>query len=229
MPDLSAVAPSLAIGVLLVFMLWFAIGTQVNIRRGNAVLRWLQGGLPVLAPRTTLRWLGSSVAELTLVDLSPPFGAVQVMVVLEPRDVSVLWAWARARGRRDFMIVRANLRRAPRVEFDAIASSAWASDIVEERIRDRLQGPSDWQRDRWVTGTNQDVAAAVAPGIEVTVARRAWAALERTGVSVWRLSVQQTVPHLELHVLPPARNADAGQFARAVRDLAAEARGPESR
>src|SRR5436190_18561166 len=64
MPPLEALGPSIGIGLVLLVMLWFALGTQRNIRKGNAVLAWLQGGLPILGRRTTVRWLGSSAVEL---------------------------------------------------------------------------------------------------------------------------------------------------------------------
>ncbi|MGH2667639.1 MAG: hypothetical protein ACRDH5_00695, partial [bacterium] len=62
--SLPAASTALAVVLLLVVMLWFTWGTQHNISRGNQLLRWLQDGLPLLGRRTTLRWLGSSAAEL---------------------------------------------------------------------------------------------------------------------------------------------------------------------
>ena len=73
MPPLEAFGPSIAIGLILFVMLWFALGTQRNIRIGNDLLRWLQRGLPLLGRRTTLRWLGSSAVELRIVEPAEPF------------------------------------------------------------------------------------------------------------------------------------------------------------
>ncbi len=61
--DPSRYQPWLILALALV-MGWFAVGIIWNIRRGNAVLRWLQTGLPRLGERTTLRWLGSSVVAM---------------------------------------------------------------------------------------------------------------------------------------------------------------------
>src|SRR5512143_1159603 len=44
---------------------WFAWGTIANVRKGRELMRWMQGGLPALGERTTVRWLGSSVVEMT--------------------------------------------------------------------------------------------------------------------------------------------------------------------
>src|SRR5215211_2091124 len=111
--------PAVLLIALLIVMLWFAFGTQRNIKRGNAVLRWLQTGLPTLGRRTTLRWLGSSAAELKLRQARDPFRQAEIVVVLEPRDVSVLWAWGRAHNRRDFLILRGELVRPPAFELEA--------------------------------------------------------------------------------------------------------------
>ena len=86
--------------VVLVFLGWFALGTQANVRRGNRLLRWLQDGMSLLGEKTTLRWLGSSGVELKVQEPIAPFRWAQVFVVLEPRDVPFLWWLSRRRGRR---------------------------------------------------------------------------------------------------------------------------------
>jgi hypothetical protein len=106
---------------------WFALGTIVNIRRGNQLLRWAQDGLPLLGDRTTLRWLGSSAVELKVQSALGPFRSAVVFIVLEPRDLPVLWWLFRARGRHDLLIVRGELHRAPRVELEALDLLAWST------------------------------------------------------------------------------------------------------
>src|SRR2546426_639995 len=99
---------------------WFALGTLLNIRRGNRLLRWFQPGMTLLGERTTLRWLGSSGVELKVQHALPPLKSAEVFVLLEPRDLPLLWWLFRARGRRDLLIVRAELRTAPRFELEAL-------------------------------------------------------------------------------------------------------------
>lgn len=213
MPDLEALVPSLAIAALLVFMLWFVAGTQGNIRRGNRLLHWLQDGLPLLGTRTTLRWLGSSAAELTIVDPSHPFREAQVLVVLEPRDVGLLWAYGHARGRRDFLIVRASLRRAPRFELEIGDRRGWTGRLDPERL---VEG--GWSRVDWLAPERE---ALVRPGADEALARRAWDRFEAASGGVWRLSVHQTVPHLEVHVRPPdTATVSSEEFIATVRELA---------
>ena len=99
-------SPNLLVFILVVVFVvgWFAIGTQYNVRKGHQAMRWLQEGLPVIGEKTTLRWLGSSVVELKIQEAKPPFSHAEVLFVLEPRDVSIIWAFARLRGRRDATI-----------------------------------------------------------------------------------------------------------------------------
>jgi hypothetical protein len=210
MPDLSPYLGGAAVAVIAVFLVWFALGTQRNIRIGNDVLRWLQDGLPVLGPRTTLRWLGSSVVELKIAEASEPFRDATILVVLEPRDIGFLWAWARLRGRRDFVIVRANLREPPRIDVDAWDARAWTG---------RPAGAAEDGRPIAWPGTQ--VEARVAGDGDPAAIRTTWSALARATPGVWRLSVQPVVPHIEAHLLvPDRRGASSRGVLEPIRDLA---------
>ncbi|HEV8489144.1 MAG TPA: hypothetical protein VGQ58_05100 [Candidatus Limnocylindrales bacterium] len=210
MPPLEAFGPSIAIGLILLVMLWFALGTQRNIGKGNELLRWLQTGLPMLGRRTTMRWLGSSAVELGIANAEPPFRDATVVVVLEPRDVSLLWAYARSRGRRDFLIVRANLRRAPRFSMDVGDPRGWTGRPDA--------GEAGWRTLAWPDGC----IAIAGPGADEATVRSAWDRLGRASEGVWRLTIQPVVPHLEVHLRPPAtREVASDRILGPIRDLAA--------
>jgi hypothetical protein len=110
----------------LVVLGWFAIGTHLNVRKGHAVLRWLQDGMPLLGERSTLRWLGSSGVELKVHRALAPLESAEVFLVLEPRDIPVLWWLFRMRGRRDLLILRGSLRAPPPFELEAFDPRAWS-------------------------------------------------------------------------------------------------------
>jgi hypothetical protein len=214
--DLTGIGSSLLVVAIGVFMLWFALGTQRNIRKGNDLLKWLQRGLPQLGRKTTLRWIGSSAVQLDIVKAHKPFDSAQIVVVLEPRDVGFLWLWARARNRRDFMILRADLDRSPAFEVEAGDPSGWTGG---DRLR-KLDAAA-WQRDAW---EEQNVGVAHTPGIDVAPIREAWERLTEITGGVWRLSVRQRPPHLEIHVMPPDTSTTrAEDLFSAFRDLAAKA------
>jgi hypothetical protein len=215
MPDPSAFGPALLIVLLLLVMGAFTIGTQRNISRGNRLLAWLQDGLPALGPRTTMRWLGSSVAELRIAEARPPYREAVVMVVLEPRDLGALWAMSRARGRRDFIVLRLSMRRAPRWEADLIDPAAWTAG--HQRMDDTVLE----DRDSWTDASGRPIRIADDGRSDVEALRKHWDALAEDSGGAWRISVRSTVPHLEIHLLPPdPERASARRLFAAVGALA---------
>lgn len=193
---------------------WFAVGVVWNIRRGNAVLRWMQGGLPRLGEKTTLRWLGSSAVELSIARAKSPFRRVDLLLVMEPRDVLWFWLLARLRGRRDMLIVRGQLMSAPRFEFDLLSPGSWSERETAGRgeVRQWESEPLDEANFRAPAAT-RSLSRQIAPGALAT-ARRVWPI-------IWRLSSRREFPQLELHVpLPYPRRTDATQFFDALRALA---------
>src|SRR5919106_224591 len=216
MPDPSAFVPALLIVLLAVVMVWFAFGTQRNIARGNRMLAWLQEGLPALGPRTTLRWLGSSVAELRITDPRSPYRDAVVMMVLEPRDLGALWAVARSRGRRDFIVLRLSLVRAPRWEADLIDPAAWTA------AHRRLDDSELESREPWTDASGRAVRVADDGRADLEALRVHWNRLGGHTRGAWRVSVRSTVPHLEIHLLPPDPDrADARALFTEVGALAA--------
>ena len=215
MPDLSAFGGSLAVALLVAVMLWFALGTQRNIRRGNVLLGWLQDGLPLLGERTTLRWLGSSVVELQISRPEAPFREAQLLVVLEPRDLGALWAFAHRRGRRDFLILRVRLVRAPRFSADLADPTSWTMGDVRHRWAGEGLAPS-WSG----TWDGTMIEARHDATVNLDELRAWWEQLASVSGGVWRISVSPTVPHLELHLLPPAGDISSLRLMGAVREVA---------
>ncbi len=165
---------------------WFAAGTHYNVRKGEDVLRWLQQGLPQIGEKATLRWLGSSLVELKVQRAKPPFREAEVLVVLEPRDVALLWWIARLRGRRDLLIVRGALQRVPRVELEASDPKCWALGGPDRRIRSDAWSAQSVPPLTVHSPANFSSAAAVVND-----------ALDHRFPPV-RLSVRRTAPNLEV-------------------------------
>jgi len=197
MPDPSALIPAVLLALMTLVLLWFTLGTQRNIGRGNRLLRWLQDGLPALGPKTTLRWLGSSVAELQIAQPRHPYREALVMVVLEPRDLGALWAVARSRGRRDFLILRLSLIRAPLGSADLVDPRAWTAGD-----RRSQEAPLEL-RESWTDAAGQPVELHHDGNADLAALRAHWDRLAECSSGMWRLSVRPTVPHLEIHLLAP--------------------------
>jgi hypothetical protein len=194
---------------------WFAAGTIWNVRRGRELLRWMQGGLPLLGGRTTVRWFGSTAVEMVIRDGKAPFTGATLVIFLEPRDMPWMWALGRLRGRRDTLIVRGVLRRPPVIEVEALDPVSWSGRDALPRV------PPDWPVRQAALPGGLAVHHANAAALERADALLAQA--ERAGLAVKRLSVRRTEPHLQLHVLLPDRRQPARDFFEAVRAVAERA------
>jgi hypothetical protein len=204
--------------IALVVLGWFIAGTLFNIHRGRELLRWMQGGLPLLGERTTLRWLGSTAVELTIAKAREPFAQVTVIAFFEPRDLPWMWALSRAGGRRDTLIVRGHLRAAPALELEALDLRSWSG-------KDRRGAASGEGWSLSEPGGPGELSVFHGSPAALRLAQKLldWAARER--LLVRRLSVRSAGPHFELHLALPARGEQAGAFFEAIRSLAQGAHG----
>ena len=191
---------------------WFAGGTIWNVRRGKALMRWMQGGLPLVGERTTMRWLGTTAVELVIRKALPPFQQVAVVVFLEPRDSPWMWALGRRAGRRDTLILRAQLRSTPRADIEALDRSSWSG---RDALRSLRSG--DWSVREPASATELTVYYKT-PGA-LARADALVSQASRAGLTVRRLCVRRTEPHLQLHLAPPPPPVSAAEFFQAIRAL----------
>lgn len=198
----------------LVIMGWFAFGVIYNLRRGDKLLRWLQIGLPRIGERTTFRWLGSSVAELVIAKAKNPFRRLETLVVLAPRDVPWMWLWARLRGRRDTLILRAHLAVAPRIDLELADPASWTGRMAL----------SDVAKRSWESRPYENGLQLMAPAGLLNLAGSTLAGLnaqvELLAPKFWRLSLRKDAPHLEIHIPFPDVQADARQWFEVLQRVA---------
>jgi hypothetical protein len=194
---------------------WFAAGTIWNVRKGRETMRWMQGGgsddgLRVLGERTTVRWLGSTAVELVIDQGKAQFAKVTVVIFLEPRDLP-WWPLSRLRGRRDTLIVRGVLRRAPTLELEALDPRSWSGRDALARV------PREWPvRGGDIVVHHENVAALAQADALLRIAQHA-------GMKVGRLSVRRSEPNFQLHVRLPDSGQPAHDFFEAVHKLAERA------
>src|SRR5918912_1009386 len=110
----------------IVVMGWFAFGVVYNLRRGDAILKWMQAGLPGIGQKTTFRWLGTSVAELVIAHAKKPFRRLETLLVFKPRDVFWMTIAAYFQGRQDIVIFRAQLVLAPITDLELVDPKSWS-------------------------------------------------------------------------------------------------------
>lgn len=199
--------------LVIVVMGWFAFGILFNLRRGDAFAKWLQRGLPRLGERTTFRWLGTSVVEMVIAHGRKPFHRLETLIVLSPRDVPWLWLASFLQGRRDTLILRAQLNTPPRVDFDLADPTSWTGRMALQQAAGR-----GWEKHPY-----EGAQLAIPPGTldqasAFLICIRS--ASQSLAPHYWRLSVHREAPHLEVHIPFPDRDTGVEQFLDAFQDLA---------
>lgn len=193
---------------------WFAVGIIYNLRHGEAMLRWMQNGMKRVGEKTTLRWLGSSVAQLVIAKAKSPLRSLEMDLVLAPRDVPWLWLISHLQGRRDTLILRAQLGVPPLLDFDLVDPASWTGRTAMQEALQR----------GWESQSYHGLQLVASPAL-LSLAHETLDRLEpRTqGLSTQyrRFSLRQNSPHLEAHIaFPNPRQTDAGQFFDALIHLA---------
>jgi hypothetical protein len=210
---MEAWGQNLLIAAIIIVLGWFTLGLTWNLRKGNALLRWMQAGLTQLGERTTMRWLGTSAIELVIGTARSPFKQVTLLAVMEPRDIPWLWLISYFQHRRDVLIIRAQLQTAPIYEFDLIAADAWneTKQAGQSEVRQWAIEPLD-DLNFGAPSTTRSLSRAIAVDA-LPVARR-------VQPRIWRLSARRNDTQLELHIpLPNLRQTKAQDFFASLRQL----------
>ena len=193
----------LLVAAAIVLVAWFAAGTIWNVRLGSRTMRWMQGGLPLIGARASVRWLGSSVAELSINEGKAELARATVVIFMEPRDLP-WWPLSRLGGRRDTLIVRAVLRRTPAFDLEVLDPASWSGRDALARIPGSLP-TRDAKRFR-IFGEGKRAEAFIARA-------------EAAGLVLRRLSVRSAEPHFQVHVALPDGSRPAREFFEAVHGL----------
>lgn len=193
---------------------WFAFGVIYNLRRGDALLKWMQEGLPDIGQKTTFRWLGTSVAEMVIAHAKRPFRRLETLLVLKPRDVFWMTIAAYFQGREDIVIFRAQLSTAPLVDLELVDSKTWSGRNALNQVSER----------RWESKAYQGLQLMAPIGLldlATTTLDRLALPMQKLSSRFARFSLRRDTPNLELHVPFPAyRTLDAKQYFEALRELA---------
>lgn len=201
---------------IVIIMGWFAVGVIYNLRHGDALLKWMQSGLPGIGQRTTFRWLGTSVAELIIAHAKKPFRRLETVLVLKPRDVFWMTVLATIQGRDDIVIFRAQLSTAPLVDLELVDEKTWSGRNALKQVLDR----------NWESKSYQDMQLLAPKGLldlATTVLDKLAVPMQKLSPRYARLSLRRdsSRPNMELHVPFPAyRSSDATNYFGALRELA---------
>jgi hypothetical protein len=142
-----------ALSVLLV--LWYFVGRQLNQRRGEELIRWIQKGLPMPAERASVRWIDRSGFQIQVAKVGKvvkkgarsPFRRLELTVLLQPREILLLWGFNVLRGRADSLVFKGTLRTSPQGEVEVVKKG----ELLARRV---LMGLNEegWTRHEAVGG-----------------------------------------------------------------------------
>jgi hypothetical protein len=200
----------------IILMGWFAIGVIYNLRRGDALLKWMQNGLPDIGQKTTLRWLGTSVAELVIAHAKKPFRRLETLLVFKPRDVFWMTILAYFQGREDIVIFRAQLTTAPITDLELVDPKTWSGRGVLKQFADR----------KWESQTYQGMQLLAPAGLLDLATKtldRLVVPMQKLSSHYVRFSLRRDASqsNFEVHLPFPAfRSTEAKQYFGALREVA---------
>ena len=101
-------------------VVWYVVGWQVNRRRGERLLEWVLQGLRAFSDQITVSRLGTSGFQVNVGKAQSPFREMEVTILLQPREILLLWIFNRLRGRADHLVLKGTLRASPRGEVEVM-------------------------------------------------------------------------------------------------------------
>jgi hypothetical protein len=199
--------------LVVIFMGWFAIGMIYNLRRGDAIMKWMQGGLPKVGAKTSFDWLGSSVLRLVIDRAQRPMRSLTVLLVFMPRDVFWMTLWALIQGRRDVLIFRGQASQVPAIDLELAHPKTWTGRTAIQQARQR----------NWESRPYGDLLLLAPHGLldlaEETV-NRLGDSIKKLSPGYVRFALRRQDPHFELHLpLPDIRSVDAAEYFGALQAL----------
>ncbi len=197
---------SIIIGLSVFMGLWYIVGATINRRRGVATFRWLREGMETTGKVTEARWIGSSGsgARLTVGKADRPFQRIEVVFLLDSREILPLWLVNLLRNKRDEMILKANLRSLPSGEIEV--GRTGSKDVKV------LKAGSDSAPYQQVTTTAGFEVLSRGKADETQLGQLQ-SFIEKYSASVKRISLQRQMPHLIVRAdLPRMREEAAETF-----------------
>lgn len=196
----------IALSVLL--FLWYVGGHLYNRRQGRWLRAWVEQGLQEIGEKWEGGWLGSpaSGARILIHQAHPPFRQMELTLLLENREIPVLWLADRLQGKKDALMIRATCRSPQKGSIHAgLPSQVLTPPLLA------------WYREKGPYGL---LVAAQDSG---TLRRReeifSW--LNAYGPCLRRLVLQDEEPHLVVwvNISELARKTAAGKFFEDLRSL----------
>ncbi len=197
---------TIIIGLSIFLGLWYIIGSITNRRRGLETFRWLREALGTTGKVDEARWIGSSGsgARLTVSKANRPFQRIEVVFLLDSRELLPLWLVNLMRGKQDEMILKATLRSLPSGQIEVARSGT-------KDAKELSTGTDSLSYQHTSTTTGFDIfSSRKVNDIHLAVLQ---SFIDNNHTALKRISLQKKMPHLILRAdLPPLREGNLESF-----------------
>lgn len=194
------------IGISILMGVWYVVGATINRRRGVATYQWLQAELEQVGKVTEAKWIGSSGtgARLLIGNALKPFRRVEVIFLLESREIMPLWVFNRIRGKQDEMVLKANLRTVPTQEIEIARG-------LNRKIKNLMTNPDEEQAPFEQGPESSAFTIAMRGRGQNEFMEDLQSLLEKYRDALLQVSVRRKMPHLIIRVRTPPLMADADE------------------
>ncbi len=134
---MSDLTTQVVIAFCALLVIWYVIGWQVNRRRGRRLLEWTIQGLRAFDGQITVSRLGTSGFYVNVKKARAPFKRIEATILLEPREILLLWLFNLLRGRADYLVFKSTLRASPRGEVEIVKQRGHLSRRVFKDLDER--------------------------------------------------------------------------------------------
>ena len=117
---MSDLATQAVIAFCIVLGIWYVVGWQMNRRHGRRLLEWIIRGLRAYGGQITVSRLGMTGLQVNIHKAQPPFKSIETTVLLQPREILLLWIFNLLRGGSDYFVLNGSLRAPPQGEVEVV-------------------------------------------------------------------------------------------------------------
>ncbi|MFQ5885736.1 MAG: hypothetical protein ACE5II_00725 [Anaerolineae bacterium] len=179
--DTSQLATQIVIVLSVLLVLWYPFGRRMNRRRGQKALRWVREGVRAYEGQASVNWIGASAFRIDVQGALGPFKRVGMMVLLEAREVLLLWIFNRLRGQGDMLVIKGDLRLKPKTDLE-LTRRGWRARRAMKAL----------EKEGWTIDSLNGMFIACKRDAEI--ASRLTSAL--SVLQLVRLSLRRRSPHL---------------------------------
>jgi hypothetical protein len=129
---MTEIANQAVIAFCALLVVWYIVGWQMNRRRGERLLEWALQGLRAFGDQITVSRLGTSGFQVNVAKAQAPFKKIEATILLQPREILLLWIFNLLRGRKDHLVFKATLRTWPRGEIEVMKTGRLSGGVLEE-------------------------------------------------------------------------------------------------